>query len=142
MEPSPRFALVAGLAAWNVVVNKLLPERWYIPANLAAGAATAGIGRAAGVDCAELGLGPGSVRGARWGKALRLGPAGPNFEDLLWEALLDTNCDLTMAQTAEELADRYTVTREEADQVAVNSLSSGPRPRGTTAISTPRSPRS
>ena len=26
-----------------------------------------------------------------------------------------------MAQTAEELADRYTVTREEADQVAVNS---------------------
>lgn len=64
---------------------------------------------------------PHVIRGARWGKALRLGPAGKNFEDLLWEALLDTNCDLTMAQTAEELADRYTVTREEADQVAVNS---------------------
>jgi acetyl-CoA acetyltransferase family protein len=64
---------------------------------------------------------PHVIRGARWGKALRLGPAGNNFEDLLWEALLDTNCDLTMAQTAEELADRYTVTREEADQVAVNS---------------------
>ena len=64
---------------------------------------------------------PHIVRGARWGKALRLGPAGPAFEDLLWEALLDTNCDLTMAQTAEELADRYTVTREEADQVAYNS---------------------
>ena len=64
---------------------------------------------------------PHVVRGARWGKQLRLGPAGPQFEDLLWEALLDTNCDLTMAQTAEELADRYTVTREEADSVAVAS---------------------
>jgi len=64
---------------------------------------------------------PHVVRGARFGKALRLGPAGGQFEDLLWEALLDTNCDLTMAQTAEELADRYKVTRDEADQVAVAS---------------------
>ncbi|NIP78794.1 MAG: acetyl-CoA C-acyltransferase, partial [Gemmatimonadetes bacterium] len=61
------------------------------------------------------------VRGARWGRQLRLGPAGEQFEDLLWQALLDTNCDLTMAQTAEELADRYGVTREEADEVAVAS---------------------
>lgn len=63
---------------------------------------------------------PHVVRGARWGD-LRLGPAGNRFEDLLWESLLDTNCDLTMAQTAEELADRYSVTREEADAVAVRS---------------------
>jgi len=60
------------------------------------------------------------VRGARWG-SLRLGEAGGFFEDLLWQALLDTNCDLTMAQTAEELADRYQVTREEADEVAYRS---------------------
>jgi acetyl-CoA acyltransferase 2 len=64
---------------------------------------------------------PHVIRGARWGKAFRLGPAGKQMEDLLWEALTDTNCDLTMAQTAEELADRYSVTREEADQVAVTS---------------------
>jgi acetyl-CoA acyltransferase 2 len=64
---------------------------------------------------------PHVIRGARWGKALRLGPAGKQMEDLLWESLMDTNCDLTMAQTAEELADRYDVTREEADQVAVAS---------------------
>jgi acetyl-CoA acyltransferase 2 len=64
---------------------------------------------------------PHVVRGARWGQKLRLGPAGEQFEDLLWQALLDTNCNLTMAQTAEELADRYSVTREEADQVAVVS---------------------
>jgi acetyl-CoA acyltransferase 2 len=64
---------------------------------------------------------PHVLRGARWGRQLRLGPAGGQFEDLLWESLLDTNCDLTMAQTAEELADRYGVTREEADEVAFNS---------------------
>ncbi len=63
---------------------------------------------------------PHVVRGARWGN-LRLGEAGGFFEDLLWEALLDTNCGLTMAQTAEELADEYGVTREEVDQVALNS---------------------
>ncbi len=63
---------------------------------------------------------PHVVRGARWGK-LRLGSAGSSFEDLLWEALSDSNCDMTMAQTAEELAERYDVTREEADQVAVRS---------------------
>jgi acetyl-CoA acyltransferase 2 len=63
---------------------------------------------------------PHVVRGARWG-SLRLGEAGGFFEDLLWQALLDTNCGLTMAQTAEELADRYEVTRDEADQVALRS---------------------
>ena len=63
---------------------------------------------------------PHVVRGARWG-GLRLGEAGGFFEDLLWQALLDTNCGLTMAQTAEELADRYQVTREEADEVAFRS---------------------
>ena len=63
---------------------------------------------------------PHVVRGARWG-GLRLGPAGNGFQDLLWEALLDSHCGLTMAQTAEALAERYGVTREEADQVAVNS---------------------
>lgn len=64
---------------------------------------------------------PHVVRGARWGKQLRLGPAGDQFEDLLWQALLDTNCGLTMAQTAEALAERYDVTREEADAVALAS---------------------
>jgi acetyl-CoA acyltransferase 2 len=63
---------------------------------------------------------PHVVRGARWGQ-LRLGPAGSSFEDVLWESLRDFNCDLTMAQTAEELAERYDVTREEADGVAVRS---------------------
>lgn len=63
---------------------------------------------------------PHVVRGARWGK-MRLGEAGGFFEDLLWESLLDSNCGLTMAQTAEELAERYEVTREETDEVALRS---------------------
>ncbi len=63
---------------------------------------------------------PHVVRGARWGQ-LRLGPAGDSFEDVLWESLRDANCDMTMAQTAEELAERYEVTRDEADQVALRS---------------------
>lgn len=64
---------------------------------------------------------PHVVRGARWGQ-LRLGPTGTSsFEDILWEALRDSNCDMTMAQTAEQLAERYEVTREEADRVALRS---------------------
>lgn len=63
---------------------------------------------------------PHVVRGARWGQ-LRLGEPGQYFEDMLWQALTDTRCDLSMAQTAEELAGRYDVTREEADTIAVES---------------------
>jgi acetyl-CoA acyltransferase 2 len=63
---------------------------------------------------------PHVVRGARWGQ-LRLGQAGGFFEDSLWEALRDSNCGLTMAETAEKLAGGYKVTREEADQVAFES---------------------
>jgi len=63
---------------------------------------------------------PHVVRGARWG-GLRLGEAAQFFEDSLWQALVDSSCGLSMAQTAEELADRYGVTREEADGAAYRS---------------------
>ncbi|MBI4543806.1 MAG: acetyl-CoA C-acyltransferase [Gemmatimonadetes bacterium] len=63
---------------------------------------------------------PHVLRGARWGE-LRLGEAGGFLEDLLWAALTDTQCRLSMAQTAERLAERYGVTREEADEVAYRS---------------------
>ena len=63
---------------------------------------------------------PHVVRGARWGE-LRLGDPGKSFEDLLWSALTDSFCGLSMAQTAEKLAEQYGVGREEADQVAVLS---------------------
>jgi acetyl-CoA acyltransferase 2 len=63
---------------------------------------------------------PHVLRGARWGD-LRLGPPGDYFEDLLWAALTDSQCGLSMAQTAEKLAEQYQVTRAEADEVAYNS---------------------
>jgi acetyl-CoA acetyltransferase family protein len=61
---------------------------------------------------------PHVVRGARWG--LRLGPAPP-FEDSLWESLRDTQCGLSMAETAEALADRYGLSRADVDAVALAS---------------------
>src|SRR5207245_9093219 len=60
---------------------------------------------------------PDVVRGARWG--LRLGPAP--LEDLLWEALRDPQCGLSMAETAESLAEKYKLTRKEVDEVALGS---------------------
>jgi acetyl-CoA acyltransferase 2 len=61
---------------------------------------------------------PHVVRGARWG--IRLGPSAP-LEDLLWEALRDPQCGLSMAETAERLAERYKLTRNEVDEVALAS---------------------
>ncbi|HZH41714.1 MAG TPA: acetyl-CoA C-acetyltransferase [Gemmatimonadales bacterium] len=61
---------------------------------------------------------PHVVRGARWG--IRLGPAAP-FEDLLWESLKDPNCGFSMAETAENLAEKYKLGRKEVDEVALGS---------------------
>lgn len=63
---------------------------------------------------------PHIVRGARWG--LRLGPAPP-FEDSLWEALRDPGCGLSMAETAEKLADQYRLSRQAVDCYAARSQS-------------------
>jgi acetyl-CoA acyltransferase 2 len=68
----------------------------------------------------SMSMAPHILRGARWGD-LRLGEAGQFFEDSLWAALSDPYCGLSMAQTAEKLAEKYGVTREESDMVAVRS---------------------
>lgn len=60
---------------------------------------------------------PHSIYGARWG--LPLGQS--RLEDTLWAALTDTYCGCPMAITAENLASKYQVTREEADEFAVES---------------------
>ena len=61
---------------------------------------------------------PHVVRGARWG--LRLGPAG-QLEDSLWEALRDPSCGLSMAETAENLATKYRISRQAVDCYAARS---------------------
>jgi len=90
---------------------------------IASGAAEILLGEAEVALCGgaeSMSQAPHLVRGARWG-ALRLGEAGGFFEDLLWSALTDTQCGLSMAQTAEKLADQYGITREDADAVALRS---------------------
>jgi acetyl-CoA C-acetyltransferase len=57
------------------------------------------------------------VRGARWG--IRMGNAG--FEDYLWEALTDPYAGCDMANTAENLADEYDISREDVDVYALRS---------------------
>jgi acetyl-CoA acyltransferase 2 len=63
---------------------------------------------------------PHVIRGARWGDQ-RLGPSGKFYEDLLWEALTDTFAGCSMAMTAENLAERYGISREEVDEYALRS---------------------
>jgi acetyl-CoA acyltransferase 2 len=61
---------------------------------------------------------PHILRGARdgwpFGKA-------PNVEDSLWSALTDSYCNTPMAVTAENLAQKYGITRQECDAYALSS---------------------
>jgi acetyl-CoA acetyltransferase family protein len=61
---------------------------------------------------------PHVARGLRSG--LRLGQQ-PALEDSLFVALKDTVCDLYMAQTSDNLAKRYGISREAQDQFALRS---------------------
>lgn len=45
------------------------------------------------------------------------------FKDFLWEALRDTAPDVTMGDTAETVAKKYKITREDADRFAERSFS-------------------
>src|SRR3954451_8718095 len=68
-----------------------------------------------GVEC--MAQAPHVIRGARSGLALGQG----QLEDSLMVALLDTYCNTPMAGTAENLARRYEISREEQDQYALRS---------------------
>ncbi len=61
---------------------------------------------------------PYALYGARWG--LPLGQPPP-LEDTLWAALVDSYTGLSMAVTAENLAERYAVARESQDAFALLS---------------------
>ena len=65
------------------------------------------------------------VRGAREG--LPLGPGV--LEDTLWAALTDSACGLGMAQTAENLAERYQISRAAQDEFAARSHARAARAR-------------
>jgi acetyl-CoA C-acetyltransferase len=57
------------------------------------------------------------LKGARWGQRLTHG----EFTDSLWELLTDPIHNILMGVTAENLATKYTITREEQDTVALRS---------------------
>src|ERR687892_279795 len=65
----------------------------------------------------SMSMAPHVIYGARSGFPLGQG----KLEDSLMVALLDTYCNTTMAGTAENLARRYEITREEQDKYALRS---------------------
>jgi acetyl-CoA acyltransferase 2 len=58
------------------------------------------------------------VRDVRFGTTLG---ASIQFEDSLWVGLTDSYCKLPMGVTAENLATKYNIPREEVDQFALRS---------------------
>src|SRR5205807_9004005 len=67
---------------------------------------------------------PHVIRGARSG--FKLGQS-PQLEDSLWEALIDSYVGCGMAITAENLAEKYGITREEVDRYALRSQTAARR---------------
>ncbi len=72
------------------------------------------------INCALVGgtesmsQAPYVLRDARWGLRLNHG----KMEDFLWESLLDPYCGCEMGMTAENLAERYKISRVEVDEYA------------------------
>ncbi|MFZ5632846.1 MAG: thiolase family protein [Bacillota bacterium] len=60
---------------------------------------------------------PYTLKGARWGQRLQHG----QVTDALWELLTDPIHQILMGETAERLADKYGISREEQDIVAFRS---------------------
>ena len=57
------------------------------------------------------------LKNARWGQRLQHG----EMTDALWEMLMDPVHKIMMGETAERLADKYSISREEQDEVAARS---------------------
>ena len=57
------------------------------------------------------------LKKARWGYKLR----HAELTDALWEGLTDPICNLIMGRTAENLAEKYDLSREEQDKYAIQS---------------------
>ena len=57
------------------------------------------------------------LKGVRWGQRLQHG----EMTDALWEMLMDPVHKIMMGETAERLAEKYQISREEQDEVAARS---------------------
>lgn len=70
---------------------------------------------AGGVE--SMSTAPYLIKGARWGQRLQHG----EMTDSLWEMLTDPVHKIMMGETAERLADKYSITREAQDEIAYRS---------------------
>ncbi len=70
---------------------------------------------AGGVE--SMSTAPYLLKGARWGQRLQHG----EMTDALWEMLMDPVHKIMMGETAERLADKYGISREEQDEIAFRS---------------------
>lgn len=66
----------------------------------------------------SMSLAPFTIRGMRYG--MKLGETY-TLEDTLWTGLTDWNIETTMGMTAENLAIKYKITRQECDEYALKS---------------------
>lgn len=57
------------------------------------------------------------LKDARWGKRMQHG----QLTDAMWELLHDPNYNIIMGMTAENLAEKYNISREEQDEIALRS---------------------
>jgi acetyl-CoA acetyltransferase len=76
---------------------------------------------------------PHVTRGLRWGTPLGKAPV---MEDVLWEGLTDSYVGLGMAETAENLAERYKLDRGCVDEFALRSQQLPRRPGTTVCLTT------
>lgn len=70
---------------------------------------------AGGVEC--MSSAPYVLKTARWGQRLQHG----ELTDTVWEGLTDPIAHILMGETAENLAEKYHITREEQDEIAYRS---------------------
>ena len=68
--------------------------------------------------CESMSQAPHAVRGLRWGAKLG---KNPELEDTLWSSLTDSYAECAMGITAENLAQRHGITREQCDAYALRS---------------------
>lgn len=73
----------------------------------------------------NMSLAPHVLRGTRFGSPGK----APLIDDMLWETLMDNHAGCGMGMTAENLAEKYSISREEQDEFAVASQAKATRAR-------------
>ena len=73
----------------------------------------------------NMSLAPHVLRGTRFGSPGK----APLIDDMLWETLVDNHAGCGMGMTAENLAEKYSISREEQDEFAVASQAKATKAR-------------